>query len=175
MNIRHAIVGAPHVAPEIGELTIVADGPVIIGIYYPGHWTNPDRSAFGAEVDAASDPVIAAAAAQLGEYLRGERTAFDVATRADGSAFEQRVWKELREIPFSETVTYGELADRLGDRAMARMVGQAVGHNPLSIVVPCHRVVGATGSLTGYAGGLDRKRFLLALEGALAPAQPALF
>jgi methylated-DNA-[protein]-cysteine S-methyltransferase len=175
MDIRHAIVKAPQISEQIGEVTIVADGDAITGIYYPGHWTNPDRSTFGPEVDAASDPVIAAAALQLAEYLGGERASLDFAMQATGSDFEQRVWSILRAIPYGETVTYGEIADRLGDRALARMVGQAVGHNPLSIAVPCHRVVGANGSLTGYAGGLERKRFLLGLEGALEEAGPTLF
>ncbi|WP_243065069.1 methylated-DNA--[protein]-cysteine S-methyltransferase [Humibacter sp. RRB41] len=175
MGIRHATVTAPQIAEEIGELTIVADGDAVTGIYYPGHWTKPDRSAFGDEVDAASDPAIAEAVLQLRDYLNGERTSLDFATHAEGSDFEQSVWKVLREIPYGETVTYGEIAEQLGDRSLARIVGQAVGHNPLSIVVACHRVVGATGSLTGYAGGLRRKEFLLGLEGALPDAPPPLF
>ncbi len=175
MGIRHATVTAPQIAEEIGELTIVADGDAVTGIYYAGHWTKPDRSAFGAEVDTASDPAIAEAVRQLREYLAGERTSFDFTTRAEGSDFEQRVWKILREIPYGETVTYGQIAEQLGDRSLARIVGQAVGHNPLSIVVACHRVVGATGRLTGYAGGLNRKAFLLGLEGAPVASPLPLF
>jgi methylated-DNA-[protein]-cysteine S-methyltransferase len=150
---------------ELGELTLVAAGPALAGVYFPGHWTNPDRTAFGERVDE-SDPLIAAAAGQLREYLKGERTCFELATTARGSAFEARVWPLLEAIPFGQTVTYGELAEVLGDRTLARGVGQAVGRNPLSIVVPCHRVVGKNGRLSGYAGGLRRKRFLLELEGA---------
>ena len=89
---------------------------------------------------------------------------FDLPTATHGSAFEERVWALLRELPFGETTTYGDLAESLGDRNLARRVGQAVGRNPLSIVVGCHRVVGKGGELRGYAGGLDRKRFLLDLE-----------
>ena len=161
MRTRHAAVHTE----ELGELTLVAVGPALAGVYFEGHWTNPDRSEFGEEVGE-SDPVIAEAARQLREYLRGERTSFELATTARGSAFEERVWPLLEAIPFGETVTYGELAERLGDRGLARGVGQAVGRNPLSIVVPCHRVVGKEGRLRGYAGGLRRKRLLLDLEGA---------
>jgi methylated-DNA-[protein]-cysteine S-methyltransferase len=174
MSIRHAVVSAPKIPERIGEVTLVADGDDVIGVYYPGHWTHPDRSTFGPEVSP-SDPLIAEAATQLGDYLEGRRTALDFATRADGNEFEQRVWAMLRAIPYGETITYGRIAEELGDRSLARMVGRAVGHNPLSIVVPCHRVVGSDGSLTGYAGGLERKRFLLELEGALEDAAPTLF
>ncbi|MDQ2660545.1 MAG: MGMT family protein, partial [Actinomycetota bacterium] len=103
------------------------------------------------------------------------RTEFDLPTAASGDAFEQAVWAMLREIPFGETTTYGAIADRLGDRTLARRVGYAVGHNPISILVPCHRVVGSDGSLTGYAGGLERKRLLLELEGAAVVSQRRLF
>ncbi|MHA7984344.1 methylated-DNA--[protein]-cysteine S-methyltransferase [Rathayibacter sp. CAU 1779] len=175
MDIRHATVTAPQISEHIGEVTIVADGDAVTGIYYPGHWTKPDRSAFGPEVGAGSDPVIREAVVQLHDYLDGTRATLDFAMRAKGSDFEERVWGILRGIPFGETITYGEIAEQLGDRNLARMVGQAVGHNPLSIAVPCHRVVGASGSLTGYAGGLERKRFLLGLEGALEEAGPTLF
>lgn len=175
MNIRHATVTAPQISEEIGEVTIVADGEAVTGIYFPGHWTKPDRSAFGPEVTASSDAVITDAATQLHDYLAGERDRLDFATSTDGSDFEERVWAVLRDIPRGETMTYGQIAEQLGDRSLARIVGQAVGHNPLSIIVPCHRVVGADGSLTGYAGGLDRKRFLLGLEGALEDAGPTLF
>lgn len=175
MSIRHATVTSPQISDQIGEVTIVADGDAVTGIYYPGHWTRPDRTAFGPEVPAESDPVIEDAVTQLHDYLNGERTTLEFRMATNGSDFEERVWGILRAIPYGETMTYGEIADRLGDRNLARMVGQAVGHNPLSIAVPCHRVVGSTGSLTGYAGGLDRKRFLLGLEGALEETGPTLF
>ncbi|HVX08969.1 methylated-DNA--[protein]-cysteine S-methyltransferase [Humibacter sp.] len=174
MSIRHAVVSAPQIPERIGQVTVVADGDDVIGVYYRGHWTRPDRSTFGPEVSP-TDPVIAEAATQLGDYLEGRRTSLDFATRAEGSKFEQRVWAILRAIPCGETITYGRIAEQLGDRSLARMVGRAVGQNPLSIAVPCHRVVGSDGSLTGYAGGLERKRFLLELEGALKDAAPTLF
>jgi methylated-DNA-[protein]-cysteine S-methyltransferase len=108
------------------------------------------------------------AACQLGEYLAGERTEFDLPLRAAGTAFEHRVWDELRRIPSGETTSYGALARRLGDPRAARAVGRANGRNPLAIVVPCHRVIGADGTLTGYGGGLDRKRWLLENESGRA-------
>jgi len=159
---RHAVVETD----ELGELTIVAAGPALAGVYFPGHWTLPDPASFGVAADA-SDPLIADAARQLRAYLRGERTSFDLPTTSRGGPFDERVWSLLPEIPFGETSTYGALAARLGgDRTLARRVGQSVGRNPLSIVIPCHRVVGSHGELRGYAGGLERKQFLLDLEGA---------
>jgi methylated-DNA-[protein]-cysteine S-methyltransferase len=106
-------------------------------------------------------------ARQLDEYFAGERTAFDVPLRLDGPAFDRRVWEALRAIPPGATATYGELAERVGAPGRARAVGAANARNPIAIVVPCHRVIGADGGLTGYGGGLERKRALLALEGAI--------
>ena len=117
--------------------------------------------------------MAAALATQLGEYLVGARRTFDVPLHLVGPAFGQRVWELLQEIPFGSTTTYGALAAAIGG-THARAVGRFVGGNPVSILVPCHRVVGADGSLTGYAGGLDRKRRLLELEGALV-TPPSLF
>ena len=153
MNIRHTTV----TTDEIDEVIVVAEDDTVSGIYYPQHWTKPDWSTFGAEVDAASDPVLAEAVGQLQQYLRGERTTFEFPVTLHGNAFQQRVWAILGDIPFGETRTYGDIAEQLGDRSLARMVGHAVGHNPISIVVGCHRVLGKSGSLTGYAGGLKRK------------------
>ncbi|MDQ1552557.1 MAG: methylated-DNA-[protein]-cysteine S-methyltransferase [Actinomycetota bacterium] len=160
MYIRHSTIGTD----EIDDVILVAEDLAISGIYFPQHWTKPDWSTFGPAVDVATDPVISEAADQLRDYLRGERTSFDFDIVLHGNEFQQRVWKILEEIPFGQTRTYGDIAEQLGDRALARMVGQAVGHNPVSIVVGCHRVVGKSGSLTGYAGGLQRKAFLLDLE-----------
>jgi methylated-DNA-[protein]-cysteine S-methyltransferase len=160
MYIRHSTISTD----EIDDVIIVAEDSAVAGLYFPQHWTKPDWSTFGPAVDVAADPVISAAVEQLREYLRGERTSFDFDLVLHGNEFQQRVWTILRDIPFGETRTYGDIAEQLGDRALARMVGQAVGHNPVSIVVGCHRVVGKSGSLTGYAGGLQRKAFLLDLE-----------
>ena len=109
-------------------------------------------------------PVLKEASRQLAEYFRGERRSFDVPLHPVGTDFQRRVWQALREIPFGETRTYSEIARELGRPGAARAVGMANHRNPLPIFIPCHRVVGANGALTGYAGGLDRKRALLALE-----------
>jgi len=112
-----------------------------------------------------ADPVLDAAEQQLAEYFAGERTVFDLPLANDGTQFQQKVWSELRKIPYGQTATYGEIAARLGyDNAVSRAVGAANGANPIPIIVPCHRVIGANGALTGYAGGLDRKTTLLNLE-----------
>jgi methylated-DNA-[protein]-cysteine S-methyltransferase len=159
MYLRHAIVET-----VLGELTVVARDDRIVGVYFPSHWTMPPGESLGPRVDAAEDSLISASGGQLSEYLAGGRDTFDLPTATDGDDFQERVWAILREIPYGETVTYGEIAERLGDPIRARAVGQAVGRNPLSIIVGCHRVVGKDGRLTGYAGGLERKRMLLALE-----------
>ncbi len=161
---------------SIGRLLVSADGEALTGVYFPGHWHPPAAEAIGVAVPADDgDGLFRAFAAQLDEYLDGGRTAFELPTAPVGDEFQLAVWAMLRGIPYGATTTYGELAVRLGDRNLARRVGNAVGRNPLSILVPCHRVVGANGSLTGYAGGLERKRFLLELEGADVVAQGRLF
>ena len=158
---RHAIVST-----RIGDLTLVADDDVLVGVYFPHHWVKPSLETLGERVEA-TDPFIAAVAEQLESYFAGSRVSFDVPTRLHGDEFQRRVWTVLEEIPYGETTTYGELAARLGKTGhAARAVGLANGRNPIAIVVPCHRVVGAGGKLIGYGGGLDRKQRLLALEQA---------
>jgi len=159
MHTRHAVCDT-----VLGEVTLVAAEDSIVGLYFPQHWVQPSPQSLGEKVDVDDDAVMAAALAQLTEYLNGERKAFVLKTATNGNPFEERVWALLNEIPIGETTTYGDLAERLGDRSLAQAVGQAVGHNPISIVVPCHRVIGKNGKLTGYAGGLERKQFLLDLE-----------
>ena len=166
------------ISTRLAELTLVAEDGMLSGVYYPGHWTRPDPATFGEWAPEGFER----AERQLREYLAGSRTRFELTTRAAGDAFQQRVWEIVRRVPYGETTTYGEIARALGEPRMAREVGAAVGRNPLSIVVPCHRVVGKDGRLTGYAGGLERKRFLLELEGIALPAErtpqepaPALF
>lgn len=130
------------------------------------------RVEFGAEPEGSSlvDPLLDAVEQQLTEYFAGERREFDLPLASDGTEFQRKVWSEVRRIPYGETASYGDIARRLGyEPGISRAVGAANGANPLPIVVPCHRVVGADGSLTGYAGGPDRKRILLELE------QPGLF
>lgn len=162
MTLRHATRPS-----RLGPIAWVAEGGEILGIYFLGHWRKPQRAAVGVEADA-DDEVIGAAAAQLDAWLDGERRDFDFAWRLEGSDLERRVWARLGDIPYGETTTYGAIARELGNPHLAQEVGRCVGENPLSVVVPCHRVVGSDGSLTGYAGGLERKAFLLDLEGYLS-------
>jgi methylated-DNA-[protein]-cysteine S-methyltransferase len=157
MLATHTIIDS-----QIGELTLVARDGVLSGIYFPGHWHMPAADVFGARAERGFE----AAEEQLTQYFAGERTDFELATAVVGDDFQRRVWESIDRIPYGRTTTYGEMARELGDPALAREVGSAVGRNPLSIVVPCHRVVGKEGQLTGYAGGLERKRALLELEGA---------
>jgi methylated-DNA-[protein]-cysteine S-methyltransferase len=159
MFTRHAVIDT-----TLGDITLVATDDALVGIYFPQHWVGAERAALGEEARVSEDPLLAESATQLREYLAGERRSFDVVISAKGDEFQRRVWALLKEIPFGETTTYGDLAEQLGSRLLARKVGQAVGYNPLSIIIPCHRVVGKDGKLTGYAGGLTRKQFLLDLE-----------
>lgn len=153
--MTHAYLDSP-----IGGLRLHSNGHSI---------TEIDFDAAPADDDTC-DPVLESAIAQLGEYFAGTRTGFDLPLDPAGSAFQKSVWAELAKIPYGETASYGAIAARLGLRPVAsRAVGSANGANPIPIVVPCHRVIGADGSLTGYAGGLERKQQLLSLE------QPALF
>ena len=155
----HAVIDSP-----IGPLTLVARGGALAGLYMEvrGHEPAPGMLGVAAEVD--SDPVLGETASQLKAYFAGQLTSFDLPLDLAGTGFQRAVWSGLRQIPYGETVSYGELARRIGRPSAARAVGLANGRNPVSIVVPCHRVIGADGSLTGYGGGIDRKRFLLALE-----------
>ncbi|GAA2350077.1 methylated-DNA--[protein]-cysteine S-methyltransferase [Dactylosporangium salmoneum] len=163
MSTRHILVET-----SLGSVTLVASGDAIIGLYFRRHIRRPAQESFGQEVTTAEDALLAEAAEQLIDYLASGRRAFDLPFDAAGDAFQRAVWSIVAEIPSGETATYGQIAERLGDKSLAYRVGQAVGANPLCIFVPCHRVVGANGNLTGYAGGLERKRALLELE---EPAQ----
>lgn len=162
MARRHAAVST-----ELGELTLVAEDGDLVGLYFPHHWCRPPRAAFGVPVSGTGDRLFAQVAEELAGYLAGDRTEFGVPARTSGRPFDERVWSLLREIPYGSTTTYGTLAQRLGDRALAQEVGRAAGRNPLCVIVPCHRVVGASGKLAGYAGGLDRKRRLLECESGI--------
>jgi methylated-DNA-[protein]-cysteine S-methyltransferase len=123
----------------------------------------PSEETFGAPDDPDTEP-FATVAAQLAAYFTGELTEFDVPLALHGTPFQERVWTALQGIPYGETTTYGDLAAELGNPTASRAVGLANGRNPVGVIVPCHRVVGSTGSLTGYGGGLDRKRYLLDFE-----------
>ena len=157
---RHAIIDSP-----IGPLIAVAhDGSTLAGLYMEVTGHEPDAATLGDPAGAESDAVLAETAAQLKAYFAGQLTSFDLPVALEGTIFQRSVWAGLRQIPYGETVSYGELARRIGQPSASRAVGLANGRNPVAIVVPCHRVIGADGSLTGYGGGLGRKRFLLALE-----------
>jgi len=151
------------IASPLGPLTLAADGGALAGLYLEVRWHPPSEAQLGMPGDPADEP-FAAAAEQLAAYFAGRLTRFSLPLRPGGTAFQRQVWTALQDIPYGQTVTYGQLAARLGRPAASRAVGLANGRNPVSIVVPCHRVIGADGSLTGYGGGLDAKRFLLDLE-----------
>lgn len=145
----------------IGPLTLKGDGAALTGLFMDTHRHAPDPAA-GARRD---DGAFGAAVEQLRAYFAGELRDFDLPLApATGTPWQRRVWTALREIPYGVTESYGELARRVGSPGSSRAVGAANGRNPISIVVPCHRVIGADGSLTGYGGGMERKRFLLDLE-----------
>jgi methylated-DNA-[protein]-cysteine S-methyltransferase len=148
------------VASPIGELLLVGDGQSLQGLYMQ-EGRKPMR--IDAGWTRAASP-FAHVQAQLREYFDGQRVAFEIPLVMHGTTFERRVWSALQEIPYGETVSYGELARRIGQPSASRAVGLANGRNPISVVVPCHRVIGANGSLTGYGGGIERKRLLLELE-----------
>ena len=144
----------------VGPLTLAAVNGALSGLYMDKQRDCPAPEILGAP-DAGS---FTEAVRQLREYFDGERTEFDLRLSLGGTPFQQRVWAKLRDIPFGTTVTYGQLANRIGRPMAARAVGLANGQNPISIIVPCHRVVGSDGGLTGYGGGIERKRYLLDLE-----------
>ena len=169
-STRHVVIDSP-----IGPLTLVRDDDGLTGLYYPGHWTRPDQTTFGPRVEPSDDHGFDEAIAQLREYFAGERQEFDLSLNPLGSERARRLWQLLAEIPYGRTTTYGALARRIGGGISPRAIGGFVGHNPLSILIPCHRVVGSTGKLTGYAGGLDRKQHLLELEKAVPVAPQALW
>ena len=149
-------------ATSLGELTVVREEGAVTGLYFPRHWPRPDRTSFGPRSDEGFEEV----ALQLGQYLEGDRHEFDLLLKVSGSDLDRRVWELISCVPYGETTTYGELARSIGAETEPRDVGAAVGRNPVCIIIPCHRVVGATGRLTGYAGGLNRKRTLLEIERA---------
>lgn len=160
----HVVVDSP-----IGPLTVGADDGSVTAVYMRTRRHAPADDGLGRKVDVADEPVLAEAARQLAEYFAGDRQEFQLPLAPVGTDFQQRVWRALTEIPYGTTESYGDLARRIGAGPSAsRAVGLANGHNPISIVVPCHRVIGASGSLTGYGGGLERKRFLLDLEHRVA-------
>ncbi|MER5740813.1 MULTISPECIES: methylated-DNA--[protein]-cysteine S-methyltransferase [unclassified Streptomyces] len=164
-TVVHTVVDSPY-----EPLTLVAVDGVLSRVHMTGQRHRPPEETFGEP-----DPrPFGEAVRQLDAYFAGELTEFDLPLRLEGTPFQLRVWERLRLIPYGETRTYGELAEELGSPGASRAVGLANGRNPVSVIVPCHRVIGSGGGLTGYGGGLDRKRRLLAFESG-APAADALF
>lgn len=163
----HTVLDSP-----VGDLVAIAEDGALVGLCFAHrHRGRPGPAEFGVR----DDPGFAAVRQQLKEYFAGQRREFGLPLAARGDGFQQRVWDLIAAIPYGMTRTYGELAGDLGDRSAAQAVGAAVGANPLSVLVGCHRVVGADGKLTGYAGGLERKRFLLDLEEPAEQREARLF
>lgn len=161
--VRFTTVDAP---VGVGVLTLLAQGDAIVGLRFATHRHEP-WSIDAAWVRDDEDALLADARSQLVDYLAGTRRTFDLPLAPAGTAFQQRVWAALREIPFGETISYGTLAKRVGNADASRAVGLANGRNPIAIVIPCHRVIGANGSVTGFGGGVEVKRALLRHEGLL--------
>jgi methylated-DNA-[protein]-cysteine S-methyltransferase len=146
----------------IGDLLLMTDGSLLTGVYFMGREHAPTVPPAWRRNP--SHPVLALAAEQIPAYLAGQRTDFTVPLAESGTTFQREIWRQIALIPFGQTITYTELARRAGNPRAVRAAGTATGLNPLSIVVPCHRVIGEDGTPRGYAGGLDRKQRLLALE-----------
>ncbi|MBR8507633.1 methylated-DNA-[protein]-cysteine S-methyltransferase [Burkholderia orbicola] len=157
-----------HLIPSpLGDIAVRIEDDALTGLYFVGQKYFPSLAILNDAHTLAMSPIARRVAEEITEYFTGARDTFSVPIHLRGTAFQRRVWQELLAIPFGELVSYGDITERVGlPMSGARAVGGAVGRNPVSIIVPCHRVVGASGSLTGYAGGIDRKRALLSLEGA---------
>ena len=151
-------------SPQQGGMLLLANDEGLAGVFFDRQKHHPEKKA-----DWRKNPdhrLLRQAKRELAEYFAGKRTRFEVALAPDGTPFQRSVWKAISTVRFGDTISYGELARRAGHPGSARAAGAATGRNPISIIVPCHRIMGANGSLTGYAGGLARKRALLALEDA---------
>ena len=144
----------------VGALVLTSNGEAITGLFMDKYKGEP----FSIGDWTRDDELFREAADQLRAYFAGELTEFDLPIAAGGAPFQQRVWAELRKVPYGSTISYGELARRIGNPKAARAVGSANGDNPVSIIIPCHRVIGSNGKLTGYGGGIERKKFLLEFE-----------
>lgn len=169
-NARRFEIHYTHLETQIGRLLVAYDDSNLTGLYFENHAGGPPPAVVARAlsmkdlVRSARSPLLQALDRQLDEYFQGKRTSFDIALHTDGTSFQELVWKALMDIPYGEVITYSQLAGRIGKASAVRAVGTASSRNPISILIPCHRVVGAGGRLTGYAGGLDRKRQLLEIE-----------
>ena len=165
-TMRYRTIDSP-----VGLLTLAGTGSTLMHLRMVDQTHEPDRSGWEpADEDAFPDAVE-----QLAAYFAGELTEFDLDLELVGTDFQRRVWAALRTIPYGETRSYGQIAEQIGSPGASRAVGLANGRNPIGIIVPCHRVIGSTGGMTGYGGGIDRKRALLALEKSRKPANLTLF
>ena len=164
-NVRFSTMDSP-----IGPLTLAGTGSTLTHLRMAGQTHEPDRADW-----VSADGAFADVVEQLEAYFAGSLTEFDVELQLIGTEFQRRVWAALQTIPYGETRSYGQIAEQIGSPGASRAVGLANGRNPIGIIVPCHRVIGSTGGLTGYGGGVDRKQTLLALEKNRSPAQAALF
>jgi methylated-DNA-[protein]-cysteine S-methyltransferase len=165
MKFKSKVIYTAHIDTPLGGITMAATDQGLAGVWFDQqrHW--PDTTGW---IPMDDHPALVEAAAQLRDYFAGRRDTFDMTLDlSHGTAFQQSVWQQLLAIPPGATTSYGALSANVGNPAAVRAVGAAVGRNPISVIVPCHRVVGADGSLTGYAGGLERKTALLELEKAL--------
>jgi methylated-DNA-[protein]-cysteine S-methyltransferase len=159
MNIAESALYKSTMDSPVGCLTIIASDNGVRAVLWPGD--DPKRVPLRDATEQNDHPVIETAVTELAEYFEGDRKVFDVPLDPVGTEFQQSAWLALKSIPYGTTVSYGEQAERMGDKRKARAVGAANGRNPISIIVPCHRVVGAGGDLTGFAGGIDSKAWLL--------------
>lgn len=164
LQIHYAWIPSP-----VGGLKLVARGEALAAILW--EQDSPRRVPFGEMEERRDNPALIETGRQLGEYFRGERRRFELPLDFAGTDFQKQVWQALLTIPYGETRSYSQIARQIGSPDAVRAVGAANGRNPISIVAPCHRVIGASGALTGFAGGLEAKRYLLGLESA----EPRLF
>jgi len=165
-TLRYRTIDSP-----VGPLTLAGIGSTLMHLRMAEQSHEPDRSGWAP----AGESAFPDAVEQLRGYFAGELTEFDLDLQLDGTEFQKKVWAALQTIPYGQTRSYGEIADQIGSPGAARAVGLANGRNPIGIIVPCHRVIGSTGSLTGYGGGIGRKRALLALEKTREPGDLSLF
>lgn len=157
MKYYYSVMKSP-----VGDITLIADDENLCSIYWPNQ--EPDKKKFSDLERKDNSKVLRAAVKQLNQYFDGKRPAFDLPIKMDGTDFQRNVWRALTSIKFGETVSYRDIANKVGNPKAVRAVGAAIGKNPISIIIPCHRVIGTNGKLTGFAGGLGTKEFLLDLE-----------